>query len=72
MWFWIAVMTFVLFVFLVTKAVARSHGDIHHVGLYAGEGRFVHATTHGRPVVQESRLDEPHWRERYRVARRPR
>jgi cell wall-associated NlpC family hydrolase len=45
---------------------------VSHVGLYAGEGRFVHATTHERPVVQESRLDDPHWRELYRGARRPR
>jgi cell wall-associated NlpC family hydrolase len=46
--------------------------SVTHVGLYAGEGRFVHATTHERPVVQESRLDEPYWRELYRGARRPR
>lgn len=45
---------------------------VSHVGLYAGDGRFVHATTHERPVVQESRLDEPHWAEIYRGARRPR
>lgn len=46
--------------------------SIGHVGLYAGDGRFLHATTHERPVVQESRLDEPHWTEIYRGARRPR
>ncbi len=45
---------------------------ITHVGLYAGEGRFIHATTHDRPVVQESPLDDPHWASLYRGARRPR
>lgn len=45
---------------------------IGHVGLYAGDGLFVHATTHLTPRVQESRLDDPHWVELYRGARRPR
>ncbi len=45
---------------------------ITHVGIWSGEGRFVHATTHDRPVVQESTLDEPYWRQRYQGARRPR
>lgn len=45
---------------------------ITHVGLYAGDGRFVHATTHATPRVQESRLDEPYWTALYRGARRPR
>lgn len=44
---------------------------ITHVGLHMGEGQFIHATTHGRPVVQISRLDETHWAERYRGGRRP-
>ena len=44
---------------------------ITHVGIYAGDGIFVHATTHERPVVQESRLDDPHWTSLYRGARRP-
>jgi cell wall-associated NlpC family hydrolase len=44
---------------------------ITHVGLYAGAGRFVHATTHGSPRVQESALDEPYWTGLYRGARRP-
>ena len=43
---------------------------ITHVGVYAGEGRFVHATTHLQPVVQESALDDPHWTALYRGARR--
>jgi cell wall-associated NlpC family hydrolase len=43
---------------------------ITHVGLYAGGGRFIHATTHQKPVVQESALDDPHWTALYRGARR--
>jgi len=42
-----------------------------HVGMYIGDGEFIHATTHLRPVVQISRLDEPHWTALYRGARRP-
>lgn len=34
---------------------------ITHSGMYIGGGEFIHATTHERPVVQISRLDEPHW-----------
>ena len=44
---------------------------ITHVGLYIGDGRFIHATTHQDPVVQISRLDEPHWTALYQGARRP-
>jgi hypothetical protein len=36
MWFWIALMAFFLSVFLVTKAVVRSQGGIHHAGLQQG------------------------------------
>jgi cell wall-associated NlpC family hydrolase len=34
---------------------------ITHTGMYIGGGEFIHATAHQRPVVQISRLDEPHW-----------
>ena len=44
---------------------------ISHVGLYIGAGEFIHATSHQTPVVQISRLDEPHWTELFRGARRP-
>jgi cell wall-associated NlpC family hydrolase len=44
---------------------------ISHVGLYAGDGRFIDATTHLTPTVREDRLDDPHWRALYRGARRP-
>lgn len=46
--------------------------DITHVGLYVAEGRFISATTHLVPVVQESGLDEPYWAELYQGARRAR
>ena len=45
--------------------------SITHVGLVLGNGEFIHATTHLRPVVQISRLDEAHWTELYWGARRP-
>jgi len=44
---------------------------ITHEGLYIGDGRFIHATTYQNPVVQISRLDEPHWTALYQGARRP-
>lgn len=34
---------------------------ITHTGLYIGRGKFVHATTHQHPVVQVSKLSDPHW-----------
>jgi hypothetical protein len=43
---------------------------ITHVGIYTTGGRFVHATTHEHPVVQESSLSEPYWTERWVGARR--
>lgn len=44
---------------------------ITHVGLYLGDGQFIHATTHAEPIVQISRLDEAHWSGLYQGARRP-
>jgi cell wall-associated NlpC family hydrolase len=44
---------------------------ITHVGLYTGGGEFIHATTHQWPIVQISRLDEPHWTALYQGAKRP-
>jgi len=44
---------------------------ITHVGLYMGQGEFIHATPYRRPIVQISRLDEAHWTELYCGARRP-
>lgn len=38
-----------------------SEERITHTGMYIGDNQFIHSTTHARPVVQVSRLDEPHW-----------
>jgi hypothetical protein len=34
---------------------------ITHTGMYLGNGEFIHATAHDRPVIQVSRLADPHW-----------
>ncbi len=39
----------------------ESPAAITHVGLYLGEGSFIHDTTHGHPGVQVSRLEDDHW-----------
>jgi cell wall-associated NlpC family hydrolase len=44
---------------------------VTHVGMYVGDGRFINATTYTTPMVREDRLDDPHWTELYRGARRP-
>jgi cell wall-associated NlpC family hydrolase len=38
--------------------------------MYIGEGKFINATTHDRPVVQISDLGDPHWMKRFIAARR--
>ncbi|MBM3776428.1 MAG: NlpC/P60 family protein, partial [Acidobacteria bacterium] len=43
---------------------------ISHTGMYIGEGRFVHASTHERPVVQIGEVSDPHWTVRFACARR--
>jgi len=35
--------------------------EITHTGMYIGEGRFIHDTTNGHPVVQISKLDDEPW-----------
>jgi gamma-D-glutamyl-L-lysine dipeptidyl-peptidase len=45
--------------------------SITHVGMYIGEGEFIHATTHVQPIIQISHLDDPYWTALYRGARRP-
>jgi len=42
---------------------------VSHVGIYVGEGRFVHAPSTGG-TVRLDRLDAPWWREHYWGARR--
>jgi cell wall-associated NlpC family hydrolase len=44
-------------------------GSVSHVGIYVGEGRFVHAPSSGG-TVRLDRLDGPYWREHYSGARR--
>ena len=44
-------------------------GDISHVGIYVGEGRFVHAPRTGG-TVRLDRLDGPYWRDHYTGAKR--
>ena len=38
-----------------------SDRKITHTGLYLGYDAFIHATAHKNPVVQVSRLSDPHW-----------
>jgi probable lipoprotein NlpC len=64
----------------VGMPVARSqlhHGDLvffktgwnqYHVGVYTGEGEFIHAST-SKGVIR-SRLDNVYWRQHYWQARR--
>ena len=46
-----------------------SGGEVSHVGIYVGEGRFVHAPSTGG-TVRLDRLDGPYWRDHYTGARR--
>lgn len=46
-----------------------SNGRVSHVGIYVGEGRFVHAPSTGG-TVRLDRLDGPWWRDHYSGARR--
>jgi cell wall-associated NlpC family hydrolase len=46
----------------------RSH-HVGHVGIYVGEGRFVHAPNEGG-TVRLDRLDDRYWREHFSGAKR--
>lgn len=46
-----------------------SGGTVTHVGIYVGEGRFVHAPSTGG-TVRLDRLDGAYWRDRYVGAKR--
>jgi probable lipoprotein NlpC len=49
----------------------RDGGGIFHVGIYAGEGRFIHTASSGPATgVIYSRLEESFWRRRYAGAGR--
>lgn len=43
---------------------------ITHTGMYLGQGEFIHDTTHGKPGVQISRLDDEPWTHLLVAARR--
>ncbi len=42
---------------------------VDHIGIYVGEGRFVHAPNTGGTVRLDS-LDGPYWKENFQFARR--
>jgi cell wall-associated NlpC family hydrolase len=44
-------------------------GRVNHVGIYVGEGRFVHAPSRGKDVTVSS-LDQGYWHGRFLQARR--
>lgn len=44
-------------------------GQISHVGIYVGEGRFIHAPRTGT-VVRLEKIDTPYWLARYSGSRR--
>jgi len=46
-----------------------SSGNVSHVGIYVGEGRFVHAPSSGG-TVRLDRLDGAYWRDHYTGAKR--
>ncbi|MEP6907264.1 MAG: C40 family peptidase [Pseudoxanthomonas sp.] len=46
-----------------------SKGNVSHVGIYVGEGRFVHAPSTGG-TVRLDRLDGAYWRDNYSGAKR--
>lgn len=48
-----------------------SQERITHTGMYIGNGEFIHASTHERPVVQIGRVDDPYWAGLFVAARRP-
>jgi cell wall-associated NlpC family hydrolase len=48
---------------------SRTGGEVDHVGIYVGEGRFVHAPRTGRDVTVSS-LDTGYWSEKFLEARR--
>ncbi|NUS39796.1 MAG: C40 family peptidase [Lysobacter sp.] len=47
----------------------RARGEVDHVGIYVGDGRFVHAPRSGK-AVEVSSLDNAYWSDRFVQARR--
>jgi cell wall-associated NlpC family hydrolase len=54
---------------LVFYRIVPGSRDVTHVGIYVGQGRFVHAPQSGRHVG-EALLDDPYWRQRFAGAGR--
>jgi cell wall-associated NlpC family hydrolase len=48
-----------------------SDKKITHTGMYIGNGEFIHATAHERPMIQISRLADKHWTDLLVACRRP-
>ena len=46
-----------------------THRSISHVGIYAGNARFIHAPSRGRVVSYDS-LNDPYWKQRLVAAGR--
>ncbi|QNG84328.1 peptidoglycan endopeptidase [Stenotrophomonas maltophilia] len=46
-----------------------SRGSVTHVGIYVGEGRFVHAPSTGGTVRLDS-ISGPYWKDHYTGAKR--
>ncbi|MHB1958834.1 MAG: hypothetical protein ACYCO5_07365 [Acidobacteriaceae bacterium] len=53
----------------VLAGVFGGDGKIAHTGMYIGDGKFIQATTHDRPVIQIGPLDA-YWRKLLVVERR--
>jgi cell wall-associated NlpC family hydrolase len=45
------------------------HKTYSHVGIYLGDGQFIHSPSKGK-LVSIVNMDEPYWRKRYNGARR--
>jgi hypothetical protein len=43
---------------------------VTHTGMYIGDGKFINATTHERPIIQISELSDPYWAKLFIAARR--
>lgn len=43
--------------------------DFSHVGIYLGDGKFVHSPSSGKSVTTAN-MNDPYWRSRYNGARR--
>jgi cell wall-associated NlpC family hydrolase len=48
----------------------ESGEKVTHTGMCMGHRKFVHATTHGHPVIQISRLSDQPWRKLLVACRR--